>query len=166
MSPDALRAVTRHQADDHGACYGDGNHPRAQRVVRGRDHGGPDAMIEEQVGEEADQLEQRVRDEGAQQTDDDRQPGDGQHAQASGEIAQFRPRNVGMGKRIRLFSCIHGLKPAGGHEDWRLRRALVGTIKSCSDRIREVPPERSSALWMRESRSSSLSPRAVILTST
>ena len=59
-------------------------------MIAGRRYQGrAPSLKEEQVGENADQPEQRQRDEGADEADQDGESGDGQDSGVHGEIAQL-----------------------------------------------------------------------------
>jgi hypothetical protein len=66
VTPDALRPLARHEADDQGSGDGHGDLLEAELIAGWGHHAGVPAPEEEEIGEEADQLEQRERDERAE----------------------------------------------------------------------------------------------------
>jgi hypothetical protein len=92
-----------HHADDEPAHHG--RQQDEQRLVvpgAGRHEARVQALVEDEVGDEADQPQQRQRQDGARRADRDGARGDCEHAAAEREVAQvIDPLADGRRQRIR-----------------------------------------------------------------
>ena len=66
MTPDSLRAASRHKADDHGAYHRHEYYDGAQVIAGRRNESSAPSQVKEQVGEKADKAEQSQGYEGAE----------------------------------------------------------------------------------------------------
>src|SRR5204863_5781941 len=89
VSADALGAEAGEEPDHERAGNRHQDYPAAERVRRRRDWRHAQMMEEEQVGEEADQLQQRGGDEGGDAANCDRKRADGQEPWSSREVREF-----------------------------------------------------------------------------
>ena len=88
MTPDALRAVSGHEADDNGARHRHKNNDHTQMSASRRDKSSAPSQIEEEIGEKADESQQGQGDEGAENADPDRYKGDRDNAPRRGKVAE------------------------------------------------------------------------------
>ncbi len=100
-----LRAVSRHNADDKSASHRHQNREPAQMISRRRRESGTHLSEVKEVGEEADEPQQRPCDTCCQQTNRNRQKGNRDHARRRREIAQLH-RIV----FVMVFHCAVALR--------------------------------------------------------
>jgi hypothetical protein len=84
----AFGAVAGHETDDQRADNRDDENPWSQRGVRWGHCRNAEALKEEDVGEQADEQEQRARDVGGHHTDGDGHHAQQDHARCGGEVAE------------------------------------------------------------------------------
>ena len=72
VAPDPVRAIPRHQSDNQTADHRDEDHARSQVVLRRADEGKRKMLIEEEIGKEADELQEDNCHHGADGPDDQR----------------------------------------------------------------------------------------------
>jgi hypothetical protein len=89
VAADPARSVAGHQADEQRAGHRDGDDPWTDVGGLRRDQGSADTLEEEQVREQPDQRQQRFREVGADDAEDEREAGDRQQARRGREIAQL-----------------------------------------------------------------------------
>ena len=89
MPADALRAVPRHDADDERAGDWNEDHEWSQRVRRRSDRRHAQALVEEHVGEKADERQEGQCDPGADDADHDREGPDRQEARRRREVGEL-----------------------------------------------------------------------------
>ncbi len=98
MAADLLRAVAGHEADDQAADDRNEHRPHAEMMTGGRrEFPDGNALVVEEISEEADQLGERQRDERAGHTDEHRHEGNNEDSGVSGEIP---PVCVGNGRHV------------------------------------------------------------------
>src|SRR5215831_15412399 len=90
MSTHPLRPVTCHNADDQPADYRYNDDERAKMVADRGNHVRSKTLIKEYVGKQADQLQQRERDEGAKSADTESKRGDRQQSWSCSEVTEIR----------------------------------------------------------------------------
>src|SRR6185436_7193669 len=88
VAADTLGPVAGHEADDEGARHGDEDLEPPEVVARGRHHLRRPALEEEQVREQADQLQEGQGHVRGDDADDDGQGREREHAAGGGEVAQ------------------------------------------------------------------------------
>jgi hypothetical protein len=88
VTANAVRPVTGHQADHQAARDWNSDDPRPEMVSRRRHQRRAHALKEEQICEEADELEQPVRHVGRDAADEERERRDGQKAWCRGEVPE------------------------------------------------------------------------------
>ncbi len=96
VTPDLLGAVTGHETDDQPSPDRDDDGQRTQGVGIGGHQAHAEALVVEQVGEEADHVEQRQRDPRRQQADDDGQRDEAQQVGGGREIGQRALATAGV----------------------------------------------------------------------
>jgi hypothetical protein len=92
VAADALGSVPRHDADDERPGDRHEDDERAEVMAGGRDERGVDALKEEKIRKETDELQQSGGDEGGEHADEDREPGNRQDAARRREIAEVIER--------------------------------------------------------------------------
>ena len=79
MTADGRRPVAGHEPDHDAAEDGNGDHPRAEVIVRRRGELGCEAAVEGDIGDQSDETGQRLGDEARGDGDENREGADEYH---------------------------------------------------------------------------------------
>src|SRR5690242_12563606 len=92
VAADLLRAVARHETNDEPTDHGDEDRPNAQVIVGGRDERRRQVVVVCEIGNRANQPDERVRHDRADGADNQRGEGKEQEATIGGEVTQAASR--------------------------------------------------------------------------
>ena len=106
VAANLVAAVTRHDADDHAADHRSDDHPQAEMIVARAGEGEREAMEEEDVGEQPDQVVEQKGDDAREESDEGGEQRDQRGAEAH--------LSSSLHRRLASQRRVHAVYAQGG----------------------------------------------------